>query len=76
MAAELGLHFRLVRDADLRVAIAYGVAMQGRDIAVPAVFVVRADRVIAWKQVGEDMTDRASPRDILAQVRAAQTQPK
>jgi hypothetical protein len=45
--------------------------MQGQDIAVPAVFVVRKDGAIAWKQVGENMTDRASPRDILAQVRAA-----
>lgn len=71
MATELGLHVRLLGDPDLRVAIAYGVAMQGRDIAVPAVFVVRADRGIAWKQVGENMTDRASPAEILAHVRDA-----
>ena len=45
--------------------------MEGQDIAVPAVFVVKKDRAIVWKQVGENMTDRASPADILAKVRAA-----
>ncbi len=71
LAGELGLHFRMLGDLDLKVATAYGVAMEGQDIAVPSVFVVRKDRTIAWKQVGENMTDRASPRDILAQARAA-----
>ncbi len=68
LASELGLGFPLLSDADLRVASAYGVAMQGRDIAIPAVFVVRADRTIAWKTVGENMTDRPAARDVLAQV--------
>jgi peroxiredoxin len=49
----------------------YGVAMQGRDIAVPSVFVVRRDRTIAWKKVGEDMTDRPSAGEVLAQARQA-----
>ena len=71
LARELGLHFALLGDPDLRVASAYGVAMEGRDIAVPATFVVRKDHAIVWKRVGEDMTDRPKPADILAQVRAA-----
>ena len=71
LAQELGLHIPLLRDADLRVASAYGVAMEGRDIAVPSVFVVRKDHTIAWSQVGENMTDRASPAEIVNQVRAA-----
>jgi peroxiredoxin len=73
LAADLGLHFPLLSDADLHVASAYGVAMKGRDIAVPAVFVVRRDRTIAWKKIGEDMTDRASTSDVLDQVRKAKT---
>jgi peroxiredoxin len=71
LAADLGLHYPLLSDADLRIASAYGVAMQGRDIAVPSVFVVGRDRTIAWKKVGEDMTDRPSAGEVLAQVRKA-----
>ena len=71
LAADLGLHFPLLSDADLRVASAYGVAMQGRDIAVPSVFVVRRDRTIAWKKIGEDMADRPSASEVLEQARNA-----
>ncbi len=71
LAQELGLQFPLLSDMDLHVITAYGVAMDGRDIAVPATFIVRKDRSVAWKRVGEEMTDRPSPADILAQVRAA-----
>ena len=71
LAKELDLHFRLLGDADLHVAAAYGVAMEGRDIAVPAVFIVSQDRAILWQQVGENMTDRASPAEIVRAVRAA-----
>jgi peroxiredoxin len=71
LAADLGLHFPLLADADLRVASAYGVAMKGRDIAVPSVFVVRRDRSIAWSKVGEDMTDRPSASEVLDQARRA-----
>jgi peroxiredoxin len=65
------VRFPLLSDADLKVASSYGVAMQGRDIAVPSVFVVRKDRSIAWKKVGEDMTDRPATSDVLAQAKAA-----
>jgi peroxiredoxin len=71
LAQELGLHFPLLRDDGLRVASAYGVAMEGRDIAVPSVFVVNKDRAIVWKQVGENMTDRASPAEVVHQAHAA-----
>jgi peroxiredoxin len=71
LAADLGLHFPLLSDPDLRVASSYGVAMQGRDIAVPSVFVVRRDGTIAWKKVGEDMADRPTAREVLEQARKA-----
>jgi hypothetical protein len=45
--------------------------MEGRDIAVPAVFVVRSDRSIAWKKVGEDMSDRPNAADVVAHARDA-----
>jgi peroxiredoxin len=71
LAEKLGTRYPLLSDADLHVALAYGVAMKGRDIAVPSVFVVRPDRTIAWTKVGESVTDRPTPDAVLAQVRAA-----
>jgi len=71
LAADLGLHFPLLSDADLHAASAYGVAMQGRDLAVPSVFVVRRDRTIGWKKVGEDVTDRPSGAEVVEQARKA-----
>ncbi|MBK7399596.1 MAG: redoxin domain-containing protein [Myxococcales bacterium] len=71
LIAKLGLHFPLLSDADLRVAAAYGVAMEGRDIAVPAVFVVARDGTITWKRVGESITDRPSAALVLAKAREA-----
>lgn len=69
LAARLGLGFSLLSDPDLAVAVRYGVAMAGRDIAVPAVLVVRRDRTVAWRYVGEDMTDRPRAVMVLEQVR-------
>ncbi len=71
LADKLGIHYPLLSDADLRVALTYGVAMKGRDIAVPSVFAVRPDRTISWSKVGESVTDRPTPEVVLAQARAA-----
>jgi peroxiredoxin len=70
-ASEIGIDFPLLRDADLKIATAYGVAMAGKDIAVPAVFVIRKDGKIHWRKVGESVTDRPSVSDILEQAEAA-----
>ncbi|MCC6524024.1 MAG: peroxiredoxin family protein [Polyangiaceae bacterium] len=64
-AQELGLHIPLLSDPDLRVALAYGVAMEGRDIAIPAVFVVDRAGRIRLRKVGENAADRTSPAEIL-----------
>jgi len=45
--------------------MAYGVAMEGRDIAVPSVFVVLPNGTIFWKQVGESIADRPSNAELL-----------
>lgn len=47
------------------MASAYGVAMAGRDIAVPAVFVVLPNGTITWRKVGESVSDRPSSAEIL-----------
>jgi len=58
LVSKLGLNFPVVRDADMSIIRAYGVAMKGQDLAVPAVFIVRSDATIAYRHVGESMADR------------------
>jgi peroxiredoxin len=67
-AKEADIAYPLLSDADLRVALNYGVAMKGEDIAVPSVFIVLPDRRIFWKHVGESVADRPSDQDLIAKV--------
>ena len=69
LTGRLGLRFPLLSDPGLRVIAAYGVAMAGRPIAVPAVFVVDRDRKILHRHIGTSVTDRPSPEAILAHLR-------
>lgn len=55
---DLALSIPLLSDPEMEVISAYGVAMEGEDIAVPATFIVKQDRAIHWKHVGETMVDR------------------
>jgi peroxiredoxin len=64
-AGQIGARYPLLRDDALHVSIAYGVAMEGRDIPVPAVFVVLPDGRIFWRQVGESVSDRPTNAQIL-----------
>ena len=68
MVDELGIPFPLLSDQALDAALAYGVAMEGRDIALPAVFVITQDGEIAWRTVGEALDDRPSLAEILAEL--------
>jgi peroxiredoxin len=69
--AEAGVTVPLLADPELKVIGAYGVAMDGSDIAVPASFVVRSDGVVAWSHVGETQTDRPSGAELLEMARSA-----
>lgn len=71
LAEELEIPFSLLRDVELRTALAYGVAMEGRDIAIPAIFVVAKGGAIRWRAIGESVIDRPSAEAVLAQVAAA-----
>jgi len=71
LVQRLGLHFRLLSDANATIAAAYGAELVGMEMAVPAVVVVRRDRAVAWKRVGETLLDHVSPSEVLAQTRAA-----
>jgi peroxiredoxin len=70
LASKLGIGFPLLADPGLKAALAYGVAMQGDEIAVPSTFVVTQDHKISFKKVGESIADRPSPDDILKAVDA------
>jgi peroxiredoxin len=58
LAESLELPFPLLSDPEARVIAAYGVQMEGQALAVPAAFVVRSDRTIAWRYVGDAVSDR------------------
>jgi peroxiredoxin len=62
---EKGIAVPLLSDPTLEAISAYGVAMEGRDIAVPATFIVSRDKRILWKYVGENMADRPSEQEVL-----------
>lgn len=64
LAKRLGVEFALLSDPDARVIAAYGVKMEGGTFAVPATFVVRNNRTIAWQYVGDTVPDRP-PVDVV-----------
>lgn len=66
LAERLGVEFPLLSDPGATVTAAYGVKMQDEVLAVPATFVIRPDRTIAWKYVGDTVPDRP-PIDVVRQ---------
>lgn len=75
LARREGTRVPLLADPGLKTAIAWGVAMKGRDIAVPAVFLVRPDRTVPYRYVGESMMDRPSADELVRRARAERTKP-
>jgi peroxiredoxin len=65
LAGKLDIQYPLLSDEGLKTALAYGVAMDGDDIAVPSVFIVGTDMKVKFAYVGESVTDRPSPDRIL-----------
>ena len=62
---EKGITVPLLADPALEVISAYGVAMDGKEIAVPATFIIDKNKKIVWKYVGENMTDRPDEKEVL-----------
>jgi peroxiredoxin len=58
----------LLCDPDLKVISAYGVAMEGKDIAVPSTFVIDRTGAIRWRYVGENMRDRPTAQQLIDKV--------
>lgn len=69
LVKRLELKIPLLADAGMKVIRAYGVAMEGRDIAVPSVFIVGQDRQVLYRHVGKSMMDRPEVEDLLKRVR-------
>ncbi len=68
---RLHLNFPLLSDDGVGVALVYGVAMDGEDIAVPSMFIVMPDRSVAWQYVGESAMDRPAEDRVLERLDAA-----
>lgn len=65
LSKSLELPYPLLEDENLKVALQWGVAMEGRDIAVPSTFIVLPNGTVFWKKVGENMADRPTNAQIL-----------
>lgn len=65
---RLALGFPLLSDPEMKVIKAYGVAQDGRDLAVPALFLLEGKRRIVWSDVASDYTDRPGAREVLERV--------
>jgi peroxiredoxin len=67
------LPFPVLCDTELRAARAFGVlhpgGRAGRDIALPASFLIDRSGRIVWEQVARRVQDRPQPEEVLARVR-------
>jgi methyl-accepting chemotaxis protein len=64
---DAGLRVPLLADPELKVISEYGVAMEGKNIAVPSTFVLDESGAIRWHYVGENMKDRPTAQILLDQ---------
>jgi hypothetical protein len=59
LAKKLELGFPVVADPELALIRKFGVEMQGREIAIPSMFVLEAKTGrVTWRYIGETMFDR------------------
>ncbi len=65
LAGRYRLTYPLLTDPGLKTALAYGVAMEGRDIAIPSLFVVDTTGDVVWRYVGTSIVDRPHSATII-----------
>ena len=69
MADLVRAKFHVLADTDGAVAESYGVFnMLGDGVAAPATFIIRPDSTIGTYHVGQHISDRPTPEEILDQV--------
>jgi peroxiredoxin Q/BCP len=66
MVEKLLLPFPLLSDPGGLVISAWGVYDETQRIALPAIFLARPDRTIAYRYVGDDFADRPGDEGIFA----------
>jgi len=66
--SRLSLGFPLLSDPEMKMLKAYGVVQEGRDLAVPALFLLDSKRRIVWSEVANDYSDRPDAREVLSRV--------
>ena len=60
--------FHVLADSDGAVADSYGVFnMLGDGVAAPATFIIRPDSTIGTFYIGQDISDRPNPEQVLAE---------
>lgn len=67
---RFALTFPMLSDTDLKVAESYGVRQKGMGVALPATFVVSADRKIEFVHVAENPVDRLRIDGLLAALKS------
>lgn len=65
---KLGGRVPLLTDPAMTAIRAYGVEDEGKDISLPATFVIAPDGTVRWIYVGDNPRDRPSVEDLLAAV--------
>ncbi len=58
LAQRLDVDFPILSDADLATTKAYGIEDVGKDIALPATFVIDREGKVRWLYVGDNPRDR------------------
>ena len=73
LKARLKLSFPVLSDTDGTVARKWGVLNYKTEISKPATFLIERGGKILFKKVGEDMTDRPDPDELLELAGRAQS---
>jgi len=71
--ARAQLTFPLLSDPELEAVSAWGVAMDGDDIAVPTVYVINGEGQITWRYQSETQYDRPAMKTLREEVAKALT---
>ncbi len=66
-----GLTYPLLSDPELEAVAAWGVAMDGADIAVPTVYIIDREGQITWRRQSETQFDRPMIQTMREQVAKA-----
>jgi peroxiredoxin len=62
---QKGLTIPLLSDPDMTIIAAYGLAMEGNDIAVPATFIIDRQQIIRWQHISETQMHRPDADEVL-----------